>query len=820
MKKKVLAVLLSLTVCATSVMSGVSAAPADEISGNSVQEFSHEETTDSEDSADSNADTSELSEDKDQKAVVGAVSEEDVQPSQTPVPEQTPVPTSIPETGEGESDSVYGEAGEILTVITASQANWVKDEQGYRLQSVYEEAGTVTGEETEEKVVEAGDMSLGDGFITGSQLESMNGVEVIYAKKDYYTRADGLISVQYDSKTSYYFFDEHGYLITGMEKVPGGTAGFKSQENGEYYFMEQSNSDFETTAQVGEQITPANSNLGEMQMKYWLWTGDSWRYYMNTYGTYATVPALWEANGKASYFKIGDDYYYLDEKGRPLTGYQYIADEKAYYYFDGESQGHPGKMVRNKWIESWDAEHETPSWKYFGSNGKRDAQKVGLQQLPDGYYYLLSPNGYLFKNTMRQAQNGYYYYAGDDCRIVKRQLVTWNGKRYYMSSNGARANPGQGWHKTPGTIVRYYYYDKNGAIVEKVGWHLVEDGSYWGWYFFSTAGNHYVNRWLVNGTYSFDSQGRLCTGVTAHEGKYYFFKATSKTAHGGQLVKNGWVKSGSNKYYANAKGELLTGWQWIGSNWYYMDPKTCAVVTNQAITNTKTGQKGWLDQNGAFITGGWYVENWEKRLVRYINPGTGELCKNGWYTIDGIKYKFDKDGYRINDLTDIVNTISGSYRLEVDRINGVVTVYKGGVPVRAMRTSVGLPETPTPTGTYPVSRAGRWQLLMGPSWGQYASHVDGAGLGGIFFHSVAGSAPNSYSLSAFEFNKLGFPASHGCIRLCVIDAKFIYDNCNGATVRIFDGTYVENECFKGPLGKPLALWIPGDVTYDPTDPNI
>ena len=56
---------------------------------------------------------------------------------------------------------------------------------------------------------------------------------------------------------------------------------------------------------------------------------------------------------------------------------------------------------------------------------------------------------------------------------------------------------------------------------------------------------------------------------------------------------------------------------------------------------------------------------------------------------------------------------------------------------------------------------------MGPSWGQYGTHVDGAGQGGIFVHSVACGQANSYNLPAVEYNKLGSPASHGCIRTCV-----------------------------------------------------
>ena len=72
--------------------------------------------------------------------------------------------------------------------------------------------------------------------------------------------------------------------------------------------------------------------------------------------------------------------------------------------------------------------------------------------------------------------------------------------------------------------------------------------------------------------------------------------------------------------------------------------------------------------------------------------------------------------------------------------------------------------------------------------------------GGIFIHSVAGSTRSVYNLPAGEYLKLGQPASHGCIRTCVADAKWVYENCNGSTIHIYSsGNYVNNESFKGPL---------------------
>ena len=54
-----------------------------------------------------------------------------------------------------------------------------------------------------------------------------------------------------------------------------------------------------------------------------------------------------------------------------------------------------------------------------------------------------------------------------------------------------------------------------------------------------------------------------------------------------------------------------------------------------------------------------------------------------------------------------------------------------------------------------------------------------------------------------QFNQLGTPASLGCIRLAVVDVRWIYENCPiGTPVVIYDDA--ENP---GPMGKPETLYI-------------
>lgn len=196
-----------------------------------------------------------------------------------------------------------------------------------------------------------------------------------------------------------------------------------------------------------------------------------------------------------------------------------------------------------------------------------------------------------------------------------------------------------------------------------------------------------------------------------------------------------------------------------------------------------------------------------------------EFGKNGWYyeEINGRVYKlYYVDDVLQKDVRGIIGKQS-QYKAEVNRTRCTVTMYaKDGsngyiIPVCAFPCSVGLPDTPTPTGTFNTLVKYRWHELMGPSYGQYCTRI----VGGILFHSVAGSNMTSYNLSAAAFNRLGQPASHGCVRLCVRDAKWIYDNCPlGMTVRIYDSSYA------GPFGKPEMVKIPSWQNWDPTDPAV
>ena len=95
--------------------------------------------------------------------------------------------------------------------------------------------------------------------------------------------------------------------------------------------------------------------------------------------------------------------------------------------------------------------------------------------------------------------------------------------------------------------------------------------------------------------------------------------------------------------------------------------------------------------------------------------------------------------------------------------------------VRTMKCSTGRKGNETPLGTYEngTGPGARWHYFKKfDCWAQYAYYIQGD----IMFHSVLyGSKEGSVTRSSV--NNLGRRASHGCVRLSVEDAKWVWSNC-------------------------------------------
>jgi lipoprotein-anchoring transpeptidase ErfK/SrfK len=135
---------------------------------------------------------------------------------------------------------------------------------------------------------------------------------------------------------------------------------------------------------------------------------------------------------------------------------------------------------------------------------------------------------------------------------------------------------------------------------------------------------------------------------------------------------------------------------------------------------------------------------------------------------------------------------SDTYKIVVNIHYQLITAYKKDddgkytVPVRYMICSSGSREKPTPIGTYRMgsTRYRFSEFKKFKVFGQYWSQVTGS----IYFHSLLYTKKNAKTYTKSSYRNLGRRVSHGCIRLLVPDARWIYYNAApGTTVKIIKG---------------------------------
>ena len=106
------------------------------------------------------------------------------------------------------------------------------------------------------------------------------------------------------------------------------------------------------------------------------------------------------------------------------------------------------------------------------------------------------------------------------------------------------------------------------------------------------------------------------------------------------------------------------------------------------------------------------------------------------------------------------------------------------VLVQKFVCSTGTKAHPTPKGTFKnTGRGAEWHYFTKfDCWARYAWYVDGD----IMIHSVLYSKQDVNTLRSGSVSALGSRASHGCIRLAVEDARWIWEHCSsGTTVVVY-----------------------------------
>ena len=543
-------------------------------------------------------------------------------------------------------------------------------------------------------------------------------------------------------------------------------------------------------------------------------------------GTY-----FFDSNGcmLTGWIRKPEGWYYADESGRMVKGWKYI--NGAYYYFDAANEEHPGLMLCDGKYEiegdtyffegggcmlrGWIREPE--GWYYADDSGR---MAKGWRYVNGAYYYLDGSNqnypGLMLCDGKYEIEGEVCFFEGGGCALTGwiREPEGW----YYADSNGRTA---RGWRYVNGA---YYYLDGNNQEYPGL---MVCDGKYEievDTYFFE-GGGCMLTGWIrePEGWYYADPSGRKAQGWRYVNGAYYYLDETNELYPGLRIyqckkkigdyeyvfendgrMRTGWSKENGVWYYYDESGLLASGWRWVNGAWYYLEPvdnkmvEGCWKKINNSWYYLQAG--GAMAQDWLYLNGNWYY------------MATDGAMKTGWQLVRGTWYYL----YTLNDVHGgsegvmARNTYIDGYYLSssgammtreqslmasraqkyssntewlvlVDRASCKVGVFRGAKGmwnlVNYWDCSPGKDSTPTVSGVFRVGIRGYYFDSGNARCYWYTQFY-----GNYLFHSVLYSKYNGSLIDG----RLGMHLSHGCVRMDINNAKWIYDTIpSGSTVVVY-----------------------------------
>ena len=449
------------------------------------------------------------------------------------------------------------------------------------------------------------------------------------------------------------------------------------------------------------------------------------------------------------------DWYYYDLNGTRASGWRYIGN--VWYYFNGDNISKPGVMSKST--------HQLINGNMFVFDAS-GAMQTGWILEPEGWYY--ADGSGALANGWRYVNGAWYYLDGS------------NTEHPYLMLNNTKK-----------TIAGCDYYFANGGAM-RTGWILEPEG----WYYAREYGT--IKGWLYLGNlwYYLDGNNEEYPGLMVSgqdkviAGEKYSFNPNGD-------MRAGWYMSNSGEwyYYDNYSGQICSGWKYVNNNWYYLDPQD----------NNKMIPGGWKKfDNGYYLfnSDGSMVTNWSYVNGNWYYFSSDGLMRTGWQWIGNKWYYFyyendshggvygamaratSIDGWQLQTdgsmLTDKQAEMSQmaqaynsntNYLILVDRAACKVAVYAGRFGawnnIKYWDCAPGKASTPTVSGTFTVQGKGYYFDSGSARCYWYTQFY-----GNYLFHSVLYSKYNGSLMDG----RVGIPLSHGCVRLQIDNAKWIYDN--------------------------------------------
>ena len=388
---------------------------------------------------------------------------------------------------------------------------------------------------------------------------------------------------------------------------------------------------------------------------------------------------------------------------------------------------------------------------YYFKNNRIDTSYTGLAQYGNEWYYI--ENGKVNWNYTGLAQHGieWFYIEKGKLNWNHSGIVEYNNQWFYVVKGRLDWNyTGLGqsdndWYYIVNGRVNWGY---TGLVQRGIEWFYIENGKL-NW-------NHsgiveYNNQWF------YVERGRLNWNYTGlgQSGNDWYYIVGGRVNWG----YTGLVQKGNEWFYVKG-GKLdwsYTGLVQKGNEWFFV----------------RNGRLDW-GYTGLACNGEYYF---------YVKNGRLDWSYSGYAQIDGQGEYYEVRNGRLVGGTLTLAKMHGvannqdsptNYIVIVDRAAHRVGVFKGSkynwADAKYYKCCVGKPSTPTISGTYYIKSRGKYfdTGTKGRCW--YFTQING----NYLFHSVIYDRQNSPK--RIIDNSMDAAVSHGCVRLDLENAKWIYDN--------------------------------------------
>ena len=299
----------------------------------------------------------------------------------------------------------------------------------------------------------------------------------------------------------------------------------------------------------------------------------------------------------------------------------------------------------------------------------------------------------------------------------------------------------------------------------------------------------YTGLTRVNGTLRYyDEAGKLYTagGWIEQDGDRYYVNSD------GTVRISEYFRLDGAAYYVNTAGKMVRGFftmddrlrffhedgrmqetaDWIQDDgkWYYVD--STGTVLADGIKEIK-GKKYFFNEKGVLQTG--KIEADE--LSFYYTDQDGAILTDQDFQMGEYTYHADEDGrVFVGTMYEKAQEYSSvtDYLILCNLSTQRTAVFGGSKDnwrlLREMIVSTGAPINPTPKGIYETTVHSEYFN----NYGVRAWYATGF-IGGLYlFHSSPYEIDSEPKVCTDD--RLGIPASHGCVRMALEDAKWMYDN--------------------------------------------